>query len=276
MSHMNTITVEEKAGSAASAFQIPSQYLPAFGRSPINIIIAGESGLGKSTLINAFFGIDIAKTGVGEPVTDVNTSYKHPNNLVCIIDTKGFVRESKNNVSGEEFDGAQLVEFIKSQQEKPTPLIVDIVWYFIEDRVHPEDWETWKNLAAINKPCVIIIAKADTKEELKVEQMVFTLNAKIKSTLPNSENFSIVPMRNPRHQKSGPRCPSCKSDTVKQGFGATAKRKLAWTCLNETCDYYQFPIQLIDSKPLIESLEVLRETVENALPHLEVDFDVLN
>lgn len=35
-----------------------------------NLIIAGKTGVGKSTLINAAFREDIAKTGIGTPVTD--------------------------------------------------------------------------------------------------------------------------------------------------------------------------------------------------------------
>ena len=34
-----------------------------------NIIVAGITGTGKSTLINAVFGENIAKTGVGRPLS---------------------------------------------------------------------------------------------------------------------------------------------------------------------------------------------------------------
>ena len=35
-----------------------------------NLIITGKTGVGKSTLINAAFREDIAKTGIGTPITD--------------------------------------------------------------------------------------------------------------------------------------------------------------------------------------------------------------
>ncbi len=35
----------------------------------VNILIAGRSGVGKSTLVNAIFHEDLAETGQGRPVT---------------------------------------------------------------------------------------------------------------------------------------------------------------------------------------------------------------
>ena len=39
----------------------------ALGR--FNLAIFGKTGVGKSTLINAIFGEEVARTGIGEPVT---------------------------------------------------------------------------------------------------------------------------------------------------------------------------------------------------------------
>ena len=36
----------------------------------LNIIVAGKTGVGKSTLINAVFRDKLAETGMGKPVTD--------------------------------------------------------------------------------------------------------------------------------------------------------------------------------------------------------------
>ena len=35
----------------------------------VNIMLSGITGVGKSTLINAIFGEDLAETGVGAPLT---------------------------------------------------------------------------------------------------------------------------------------------------------------------------------------------------------------
>ena len=40
-----------------------------------NLAIFGKTGVGKSTLVNAIFGSEIAKTGIGEPVTRAEHLY---------------------------------------------------------------------------------------------------------------------------------------------------------------------------------------------------------
>jgi len=34
-----------------------------------NLLVVGKTGVGKSTLVNTMFGSEVARTGVGEPVT---------------------------------------------------------------------------------------------------------------------------------------------------------------------------------------------------------------
>jgi len=55
----------------------------------VNLIIAGKSGVGKSTLINSVFRQDVADTGVGKPVTDKMKLYEREGVPLRIYDTKG-------------------------------------------------------------------------------------------------------------------------------------------------------------------------------------------
>lgn len=55
----------------------------------INIIVAGRTGTGKSTLINAVFGESFAKTAMGRPVTQHATWYERERHPLRVLDTKG-------------------------------------------------------------------------------------------------------------------------------------------------------------------------------------------
>jgi len=55
----------------------------------VNIIVAGKTGVGKSTLVNAIFNKELASTGVGKPVSQNITEYSIPEFPISIIDTKG-------------------------------------------------------------------------------------------------------------------------------------------------------------------------------------------
>ena len=56
----------------------------------LNIIVAGKSGVGKSTLINAVFKENLAETGMGKPVTDHMRRITKKGMPLAIYDTRGF------------------------------------------------------------------------------------------------------------------------------------------------------------------------------------------
>lgn len=60
-----------------------------------NIIVAGITGTGKSTLLNAVFGEEFAKTGVGRPITANMNVYDSPDIPVRIWDTVGLELDSE-------------------------------------------------------------------------------------------------------------------------------------------------------------------------------------
>lgn len=55
----------------------------------INILVAGKTGVGKSSLINAILKEELAQTGVGSPVTDYIKDYSIENEQLSLFDTKG-------------------------------------------------------------------------------------------------------------------------------------------------------------------------------------------
>lgn len=65
-----------------------AQALNALGR--FNLAIFGKTGTGKSTLINAIFGDDVAAVGTGRPVTTGLDYYVHPSGVLGVYDSRGF------------------------------------------------------------------------------------------------------------------------------------------------------------------------------------------
>lgn len=59
----------------------------------VNIVIAGRSGVGKSTLINAVFQGNVAETGQGRPITQSTTEYTKEGLPLAVLDTRGLEME---------------------------------------------------------------------------------------------------------------------------------------------------------------------------------------
>lgn len=57
---------------------------------PVTVLIAGNTGAGKSTLINTVFGREAARTGTGRPVTEDVEEYVSEVPPLRLLDTRGF------------------------------------------------------------------------------------------------------------------------------------------------------------------------------------------
>lgn len=58
-------------------------------KAQLNIMLAGRVGVGKSTLVNAIFGQQIAETGVGPSITQEIHRYSRPDMPISVYDTPG-------------------------------------------------------------------------------------------------------------------------------------------------------------------------------------------
>lgn len=91
-----------------------------------NLAVFGKTGSGKSTLINAVFGQNVAPTGIGSPVTKGLNYYLHSNGFLGVFDSEGF----ETGTSGDSILTG-LNRIISEKNAGPIDQRIHAVWYVV-------------------------------------------------------------------------------------------------------------------------------------------------
>lgn len=142
----------------------------------LNIMVLGRAGAGKSTLINSVFRKEIAKTGVGYPVTDRIRKYTIPSVPLCIYDTPGLEMDKSQRMALE----VEVIDTIKTLYASgDINKKIHCIWYCINvesNRIDPAEIQWLRTLAdkigasGARVPVVIILTQA-WQEEKVLEMM---------------------------------------------------------------------------------------------------------
>lgn len=128
------------------------------GIGKVNIIIAGKTGVGKSTLINTVFRGELAKTGSGQPVTQGTEEISKPGHPITIIDTKGLELHDYEEIIG------TLRDVINERSaEHDENKHIHAAWLCIHEdgrRIEDAEKKLCEMLAQKNIPVVVAITKA--------------------------------------------------------------------------------------------------------------------
>ena len=141
------------------------------GLEKLNVIIAGKTGVGKSTLINAMFRENLAETGIGRPVTEHMKRLTKPDFPLAIYDTRGF--ELSGQVQKQVTD-----EIIKTIEDgalsKDKEDDIHCLWYCVSgasDRLEPEEISFIKTLtegtSRARVPVIVVLTKSFSKSGVK-------------------------------------------------------------------------------------------------------------
>lgn len=157
--------------------------------STLNIIVAGKTGVGKSTLINAVFKDELAETGMGRPVTNHMRKITKKDIPLAIYDTRGFElgKDVQEDVKKEVFDTIN-----KGLATNDINKAIHCIWYCINtasNRIEPEEIQWLRELSKENQvtqvPIIVVLTQSISKKNAeKMRQMILDENLDIIQVIP--------------------------------------------------------------------------------------------
>lgn len=155
----------------------------------LNIIVAGKTGVGKSTLINAVFKDNLANTGMGKPVTTHMRRISKKGIPLAIYDTRGFElgKEVQAEVKKEVINTIS-----KGLATKDINKTIHCIWYCINtasNRIEPEEIEWLRELSMDNQitqvPIIVVLTQSCSKKKAQeMRQSLLNENLDIIQVIP--------------------------------------------------------------------------------------------
>lgn len=153
-----------------------------------NLAVFGKTGVGKSTLINAVFGEDVAPTGIGEPVTMENHLYMHRAGFFGLLDTRGLEIGVDTNAIIKE-----LGAYVESMRQKPLADQIHVAWYCVrasDRRFEDTEAEFIRRLHELGLPVIVVLTQVPSRDgelhadALEMSDHIASLNLPIESGRP--------------------------------------------------------------------------------------------
>jgi uncharacterized protein (DUF697 family)/GTP-binding protein EngB required for normal cell division len=135
-----------------------------------NILVVGQTGVGKSTLINAIFRKPLAAESTGRPVTKVIQRFEDPDVPVTLYDTRGVELGDQKKAVIRDFRS-----IIEKSHKGPPEDHIHLVWYCIDSgqtRVQTYDDEIIHALAEEIPVVLVFTQTIDDERADALEQTV--------------------------------------------------------------------------------------------------------
>ncbi len=207
-----------------------------------NIAIIGSTGVGKSTLINSIFGIDLAKTGAGLPITQSFVKYPAKNEgffPIVIYDSPGY--EAAKGLEWVK----RVLDFLEEKRAKNLKEQIHLIWYVINAssaRVEYFERDILNKITQQHVPAIIVLSQCDRARPHEIKGIEEALDSfdlkKIYSVIKTSAKPLEIngrPIRQPFGltdlvDKTIKLVPEMYSEAIvrAQIVDLSSKKKLAW------------------------------------------------
>ena len=127
-----------------------------------NLAVFGKTGVGKSTLVNAIFGRDVARTGVGSPVTKGLVYYRHPDGFLGLYDSEGFETGTSGNAIVE-----GLRRLVAEHRTRAVDQQIHAVWYLVrwsDRRFEAAQEQFVRELASLGLPVIMVMTQVPSRD----------------------------------------------------------------------------------------------------------------
>lgn len=195
----------EESENLVKSFQQVFEECTAKVKKP-NILVAGITGAGKSTLINAVFGAELARAGAGLPVTQHFQKFEPEDKPVRIYDSKGLEWSAH-----EEFIQQTGKFFVELRQKPDVADHIHVVWYVVNTaRGRFEPFEATLVRDVFNPtPVIFILNKTDMADSKQIKAIKAVIEDE---KLPNNRGIHVVISQ--RETWTQQWCPECLSNDV--------------------------------------------------------------
>jgi uncharacterized protein (DUF697 family)/GTP-binding protein EngB required for normal cell division len=129
-----------------------------------NLALFGKTGVGKSTLVNAVFGAEVAATGVGAPVTLTSHLYLDRRGTLGLVDTRGLEigKDDKELID-------ELTKVVKDMRKQRIEDQIHVAWYCVrglDRRFEDAEAAFIRKLEELGIPVILVMTQVPMRDGL--------------------------------------------------------------------------------------------------------------